>query len=169
MPFRMRRDCDQWFQNIYKPPIDTGFDYFYLCFMLGVAAERRSDPAPGSAYDLTQDFVGQFKPYQRLIVGLLVRSELGSLGVSVKEKENVRKVLNNLLDPMDSSNLTDHGMNVMNAYASGGYEYLVQKLGSKPYHLEEFVRTYIKLLREAADQSSTPKPSKHKSQKHRKR
>jgi integrase len=40
-----------------------------------------------------------------------------------------------------------------NEYSSGGYDYLAEKLDSRPYHVEEFLRTYAKLLRGAIEQN----------------
>jgi len=37
----------------------------------------------------------------------------------------------------------------MNAYSSGGYDYLAEKRETKPYSGEEFLRDYAQLVEEA--------------------
>jgi hypothetical protein len=156
--FRMRQDAENWFSNIQgqKPTIRTKFDLYYFCLMLGLATGRRSEPAKCSEVtDFMDNFVSDYKPYQRLIIGLLIRAELARLGVSVTEKDEVRKLFVDLVSPKSLTNLTDMGMDRLNEYASGGYDYLAESLDSKPHFVEEFLRTYTKLLRSAIAQSSS--------------
>ena len=154
--FRMRQDAENWFSNIRdQKPIQTKFDLYYFCLMVGLATGRRSDPVKRcpTVTDFVDNFVKDYKPYQRLIIGLLIRAELSRQGISVNEKDEVRRLFVELVDPMSPTNLTDTGMERINEYSSGGYDYLAEKLNSKPYHVEEFLRTYSKLLRNAVDQS----------------
>lgn len=100
--FRMRQDAENWFSNIRdQKPIRTKFDLYYFCLMMGLATGRRSAPAKcGFGYtDFTDNFVSDYKPYQRLIVGLLIRAELSRRGVSVTEKDEVRKFFVDLVNP----------------------------------------------------------------------
>jgi hypothetical protein len=150
----MRQDAENWFSNIRdQKPIQTKFDLYYFCLMIGLATGRRSDPTKRchNVTDFVDNFVKDYKPYQRLIIGLLIRAELSRLGVSVTEKDEVRKLFVDLVDPLSSTNLTDVGMERVNEYSSGGYGYLAEKLDSKPYHVEEFLRTFTKLLRNGVD------------------
>ncbi|WP_088892400.1 hypothetical protein [Leptolyngbya ohadii] len=160
--FRMRQDAENWFSNIRdQKPIRTKFDLYYFCLMLGLAANRRSEPTKHcpEVTDFTDNFVSDYKPYQRLIIGLLIRAELSRLGVSVTEKDEVRKLFVDLVNPQNPTNLTDSGMDRLNEYSSGGYDYLAEKLDSKPYHVEEFLRTYARLLRGAVAQNPNWKGS----------
>ncbi|KAM3091288.1 hypothetical protein ACKFKG_26250 [Phormidesmis sp. 146-35] len=154
--FRMRQDAENWFFNIRgQKPIQTKFDLYYFCLMIGLATGRKSEPAKRCPdfTDFVDNFVKDYKPYQRLIIGLLIRTELSRLGVVVTEKDEVRKLFVELVDPTSPTNLTDVGMERMNEYSSGGYDYLAEKLNSKPYYVEEFLRTYAKLLRNAINQN----------------
>jgi len=51
-----------------------------------------------------------------------------------------------LVDPHSPNQLTDEGMRRMNAYASGGYDYLSEQRETKPYSGEEFLRDYAQLI-----------------------
>ncbi|MBW4692624.1 MAG: hypothetical protein KME27_12750 [Lyngbya sp. HA4199-MV5] len=156
--FRMRQDAENWFSNIRdQKPIKTKFDLYYFCLMVGLATGRRSEPTKrgSEVTDFTDNFVSDYKPYQRLIIGLLIRAELSRSGISVTEKDEVRKLFVDLVNPQNPTNLTDAGMDRLNEYSSGGYDYLAEKLDSRPYHVEEFLRTYAKLLRGAIEQNSS--------------
>jgi hypothetical protein len=155
--FRMRQDAENWFSNIRdQKPIKTKFDLYYFCLMVGLATGRRSDPTKHcpEVTDFTDNFVSDYKPYQRLIIGLLIGAELFRSGISVTEKDEVRKLFVDLVDPQNPTNLTDAGMDRLNEYSSGGYDYLAERLDSRPYHVEEFLRTYAKLLRGTIEQNS---------------
>ena len=153
--FRMRQDAENWFSNIKdQKPIQTKFDRYYFCLMLGLAKGRKSSPVNSSdATDFVDYFVNDYKDSQRLIIGLLIRAELSRLGINVTEKDAVRKLFIDLVNPSSPNHLTDLGMDRLNEYSSGGYDYLAEKLDSKPHHVEEFLRTYAKLLKQAVDQN----------------
>lgn len=151
----MRDDAENWFSNIrdQKAVIKTKFDCYYYCLMIGLASGHYSDPAQRCKdySDFVNDFVKEYQAQQKLIIGLLVRTELADSRISLNDKEETRKLLLDLIDPTSQTNLTDYGMDRMNAYSSGGYDYLSEHLDSKPYHVEDFLITYVKLLREAVD------------------
>lgn len=153
--FRMRQDTEDWFSNISKkkPPINTKFDLYYLCLMIGLAGGRCSEPSNRcpQCTDFVDEFVKDYKPQQNLIVGLLIRVELANKGISLDEKDGTKDLLIKLIDPNSITNLTDYGIERMNAYSSGGFDYLTEKFGSKPYYVEEFLITYVEFLREAVN------------------
>jgi len=154
MAFRLRHDVEEWFGAIRKQkPIETNFDVYYLCLMLGLASGRSSQPSARCekiAEGFVDNFVVAYRPYQRLIVGLMLTAELHSMGVSLGESDFVRKKLLELVDPTSPTNLTEVGMTKLNEFSSGGFDYLTEEIDSKPYHVEEFLQTYTKLLRMAA-------------------
>ncbi len=157
MAFRLRQDVDDWFLQIRdQKPIETKFDLYYLCLMLGLASGRSSSPSARCekvSEGFVDNFVMVYRPYQRLIVGLLLTAELHSLGVTLGESDFVRKKLLELVDSASPTNLTEVGMTKLNEFASGGFDYLTERVDSKPYHVEEFLQTYTKLLRAAASNS----------------
>lgn len=153
--FRIRQDAENWFSNIKnQKPIQTEFDLYYFCLMLGLATGRKSNPSDRCADWEIGYFINDYKTSQRLIIGLLIRTELSRLGIEVTEKKEVRQLFNELVDPTSRSHLTELGMDRLNEYSSGGYDYLAEKLSSKPHYVEEFLRTYDKLLKEAVDSNS---------------
>jgi hypothetical protein len=159
MAFRLRQDTEDWFSQISKQkPIEFKFDLYYFCLMLGLASGRSSPPSSRCnmiSEGFVDNFVIAYRPYQRLIVGLLLTAELSSLGVSINESDYVRKKLLELVDPVAPTNLTELGMTKLNEYVSGGFDYLTEHIDAKPYHVEEFLQTYVKLLRIAASEGPT--------------
>jgi len=147
--FRLKRQVDRWFGRIGdKEPFKTKFDRYYLCVLLGLAARRESDPedAPG----FVDSFVDDYKAQQLLLVGLLLRAELVHFGIELDDRDDVRKNLGRLVGP---SGLTTHGVNRLNAYASGGFDLLVQQYGDvQPFTPEEFLPRYVRILETAADE-----------------
>jgi hypothetical protein len=91
--------------------------------------------------------VSDYRPYHRLIIEPLIKTELSLSGISMTEKDEVRKPFVNLVNPQTQTNLTDAEMDMLNEYFSGGYDHLAEKLHSRPYHIEGFLRTCAKLLR----------------------
>lgn len=150
MPFYLRNDTEQWFSHIkdQKPYIDTKFDLYYFCLMVGLAAGNKSPvTARSEATEFQKSFVRAFIPVQKLIIGLLISTELKRLGVDISEKEHVYQRLTELVDPDSSTKLTEAGINKLNEYASGGYDLLTEELSSKPYSVEDFLRSYVAIIR----------------------
>ncbi len=151
--FQLRRDVDEWFSNIKvgkTQQIKTDFDLYYFCLMIGLATKSKNNPSERcKCRDFIDYFVRDYQSQQNLIIGLLIRAELENLGISLDEKDATKKQLLKLIDPSSQTNLTDEGIDKINAYASGGFDYLRAKIGEKPHHLENFLQSYVKILREA--------------------
>jgi hypothetical protein len=156
MSFYLRNDTEQWFTHIkdQKPYIETKFDLFYFCSMLGIAAGRKSSITGRSeANEIVKYFVKSYLPVQKLIIGLLIKAELRRLGINAAEKDQVYALLNEIVDPDSPTKLTEAGLTKLNEYASGGYDVLSEELPTKPYSVEDFLRTYTALLRNKASAS----------------
>ena len=153
MAFYLRNDTEQWFSHIkdQKPYIETKFDIYYFCLMLGLAAGRKC-PVTGKseATEFQKNFVKSYIPVQKLIIGLLIKSELRRLGINPTEKDQVYDLLTGIVNPDSSTKLTESGVTRMNEYASGGYDILSEEIPIKPYNVEDFLRTYTALLKEKA-------------------
>lgn len=148
MPFYLREDTESWFTHIRdQRPIETKFDIYYFCLMLGFARGRKSSPSERSdTTEFQKNFVKTYIPVQKLIIGLLIKAELKRLGIESTEKDQVYNLLTSLVDPDSQTKLTEVGVNKLNEYASGGYDVLAEELPSKPYSVEEFLRTYRRLF-----------------------
>ena len=149
MPFYLRSDTEQWFGHIKEQePIETKFDLYYFCLMMGFATGRTSVPSQRSEVkEFQKNYVKAYLPVQKLITGLLIKSEFKKYGVEATEKDQVYEILTEIIDPDSSTKLTEVGLNKLNEYASGGYDVMSEEFPSKFYSVEEFLRAYTLLLR----------------------
>jgi len=143
--FRMRNDARTWFKQIADfEHFKTDFDQYYLCLMAGFASGRSNET--GTTTEMVESFVEDYKEASRFLIGLLVMAELKKAGIEIFERDSVRDMFKRLVDPHSPNQLTDEGMRRMNAYASGGYDYLSEQRETKPYSGEEFLRDYAQLI-----------------------
>ena len=157
MPFRLREDARQWFSELEgKEPTSTLFDLYYFCLMAGLASGRSRDPATlgVSSREMVDDFIQDYRPAQRLLIGLLVVAEARKGGIDLQEKAAVREVFQRLVTPEAKTQLTEEGMRCLNAYASGGYEFLAECRATKPASAEEFLRDFVGLMDSAVEAGS---------------
>lgn len=149
MPFYIRKDAEKWFNNIknQKPFVETKFDLYYFCLMLGLYECRKTPVSDNSeTTEFQKVFVKSYVPAQKIIIGLLICAELKRLGIDYSEKDDVHKLISNIIDTDSPTKLSDKGMTKLNEYASGGYEVLTEKYPNRPYKIEEFIRSYAKLF-----------------------
>lgn len=152
--FRIRSDCRQWFRHLVPGAnLRLVFDPYYLCFLIGIAAGRRSGPTEGGTE--ASAFVDSFpRPYdqqQRLLVGLMLAAELARTDIDITDRTSVNRVVNELAGV---GGVTTAGVAVMNEYASGGFDELIMKYqGSEPYDLDEFMPRYLQILDDLLQQS----------------
>lgn len=143
--FRMRNDARTWFKQIADfEHFKTDFDQYYLCLMAGFASGRSNET--GTTTEMVENFVEDYKDASRFLIGLLVMAELKKAGIEIFERDSVRDMFKRLVDPHSPNQLTDEGMRRMNAYASGGHDYLSEQRETKPYSGEEFLRDYAQLI-----------------------
>jgi hypothetical protein len=148
--FRLRKDAEKWFREIADaPPFKVKWDVYYLCLMAGFASGRSSEST--AATDLTERYVEEYRPARHFLIGLLVIAELKLTGVNRTDKAQVRELFKKLVQPNGTNDLTDFGMRRMNAYASGGWEYLAENRDQRPFYVEEFLQSYPALIARALE------------------
>jgi hypothetical protein len=155
MHLQMNPDMKKWFAEI-ASHYPTDFDLYYLCFVAGIA-KRRKEPS-AKAKDFVDYYPGDFSSRGRLLVGLLLATELEELGIELTERETVRKNVRGLV-ASNGINLSKDGAKLMNQYAYGGYLALSEHFTDKPRTIETFVRMYSDFVREAV----TARPKKPRS------
>lgn len=148
--FRLRKDAEKWFREIAEgPPFKVKWDVYYLCLMAGFASGRSSEST--AATDITERYVEEYRPARHFLIGLLVVAELKLTGINRTDKAQVRELFKKLVQPNGTNDLTDFGMRRMNAYASGGWEYLAENRDQRPFYVEEFLQSYPALIAKALD------------------
>lgn len=153
MSFRLRSDARKWFSEIEtREPKKSVWDLYYFCLMVGLAGGRKRDPVDNNlqTIELVDYFIEDFKPAQQLILGLLIDAEIKKSGIALTEKAAVRDVIRQLISAGNNANLTEYGFKTLNAYASGGYDFMAAARDTKPQSPEEFHRDFVSLVDEAA-------------------
>lgn len=165
MSFRLRTDAEKWFSEVEKE-FTYKFDAYYFCVMAGFTAVRKSQLTSDDKPAFVDDFPGDYKLQQNLLLGGLIDAELRNLlgrSATTKDKAVVEKTVARLLTASGASTHLssggDGGATLMNEYASGGFDVLVERMGDKPRKLETFLRGYAKLITdletERAEREST--------------
>lgn len=148
MSFRLRTDAEKWFSEIEKD-FTFKFDAYYFCLMAGYAAVRKSSLTSVDKPPFVDDFPGDYKLQQNLLLGGLIDCDLRDRGIAVTDKASVQKVVSELLAASGSStHLSTTGAARMNEYASGGFDVLAERIADRPHKLETFLRSYAKVLTE---------------------
>lgn len=158
--FRLRTDAEAWFAEIERSPhIRSKFDLYYFCLMAGFASGRSDEThlTGASSKEFIDYFIDDYKPASRLLIGLLVIAEMKYKGINVAEKSAVRALFKELVDANNGNNsLTEGGMRRMNAYASGGFDYLAEQRDSKPIFIDAFLRDFVSIIDEAREAAGAP-------------
>lgn len=145
--FRIRSDCRTWFQRLLgKSDLRILFDPYYLCFLIGVTAGKKRRPTEGGidAAAFVDAFPRPYDQQQRLLLGLMLAAELRRVEVDVTDRASVNEIVNNLAGV---GGLTAAGVNVMNEYASGGFDELrIRYEGQAPWSLDEFMPRYLRIV-----------------------
>ena len=145
MYFQIRRDAEKWYADI-RSSFATDFDLYYLNVMAGFAARRKSEVQSGEAKDTVDYFVSHYKTKSNLIIALLISTELATAGINLEERDSVNRTIARLITPSAESHLTDEGTKLMNRYAHGGFEALLEYFNDRPRTIETFLRTYRNAL-----------------------
>ncbi len=147
MDFQLRKDARRWFKDIsnHYPLL---FDLYYLCLMAGFASGRRNTEINSDEVDgLVENFPGDFRSRGRLLVGLLIHTELSRLGIDLDERDDVYSRVAKLVDPNSPAYMSNDGVRLMNQYAHGGFDALCEYFGDdRPKSIETFIRKYFRCI-----------------------
>jgi len=152
MYFQLRKDAEKWFASI-ADSFSTApkWDMYYLCLMAGFAAGKPMSFEPGTTGDLVDYYPGEYKARGRLLVGLLLTTDLAERGIALKERDSVYRRIANLVRSESPSYLSDDGVKLMNQYANRGYEVLREHWeGERPQTIEGFLRRYYQFIKTLA-------------------
>ncbi len=156
MDFFIDKEARSWFQGISdefgsahgsRPAPD--FDAFYFCFIAGIARRRKKHLSVGQTRQLVNYFPGVYDGRGSLLVALFLSRVLESRGIDSVERQNVRKVVSDLVHPQSENFLSDEGVREFNEYAFGGFEVLQEWFDTRPTSLDVFLRTFKRRIDEA--------------------
>ena len=147
MYFQLRRDCRNWFSDI-RDVFDVDFDIYYLCFVLGILGNRKNPNIGENTTDLVDYFPEVHRASSRIQIGIMLHNAISSLGLAFtkENRNNISKRIMDYIDANSPSKMTDSGVKEMNAYASGGFEELIERFPDKPRTIEHFLVKYLEII-----------------------
>lgn len=139
----MRPEVDDWFKHISNTgPIKTKFDLYYFCLMAGLSKGQTSRLQNGQEF--VDNFVSDYKPSQRLILGLFLIAEMSRFGIELNDRDEVRNLINKYFDPSTPSHLKNEGFAGLNDYANAGFNFIYENCPEPPRRVEHFIQWYVK-------------------------
>ena len=157
MDFFIRKEARRWFRGIRSefsalPGTRSApdFDAFYFCFIAGITMNRKESLPQEETAQLVPGFPEAYKSRGSLLVSLFLSRELKSRGVDLTERQRVRDVLAELVQPQAQNLLSDDGVREFNKYSFGGFDVLLDWFDDGPTSLETFLRTFKRRIDEAS-------------------
>lgn len=157
MDFFIRKEARRWFQDIRREfsalpgaRAAPDFDAFYFCFIAGIAANRKESLPKEETAQLVPGFPEAYKSRGGLLVSLFLSHELKSRGVDMTERQRVRDVVSELVQPQAPNFLSDQGVRELNKYSFGGFDVLRDWFDDRPTSLETFLRTFKRRIDETS-------------------
>lgn len=152
MSYRLHKDTENGLKDVLKDKsvIKTQFDVWYLCLLIGLASGTKTNEGIKGVQAFIDRFIEDYRAVKHLIIGLLVMSEIRYFGVDVTDKSLVRTEIRRIIDPERMDDLTAEGIDLLNAYACGGYEFMREQ-GFDSSTIQDFLRDYVDLVGVAVD------------------
>lgn len=146
MPFRLRHDAKDWFKHV--DGFEYDFDIYYFCLLAGLTENKKMGVPSKEAYDLVENFPGEYKEKGRLITAYFITRHIKSLGLDYSERDSIHNAIEKILETQSQSLLSEKGLKHMNEYANGGFDVLAGYFKIQPRHLETFLINFKKFITE---------------------
>ena len=150
MAFKITSKCRSFFEdkeNKDGTKLKLLFDEYYLCLMVGLAAEMYDGSAKLEPSEITDYYPGEYIYSKDYIAGLLIATERKVRGLAEGDSSALEKLMTEYLDPESKTRLTDKGVERLNQYAARGIDIMLDVM-SKPYDLESFLVDYLECFEE---------------------
>jgi len=139
---KIRNDNDK------SSPLKYDMDIFMLCTILGIRLDERK---PLKDYKLGQPFstkyIDTWISCKYLVTGLLVSKVLKIEKIDKNEKDKVKKILQEVIDTNDPTNLKPKYIELLHEYYLGGHWKLLEEFKYKiPDEVSVFFSKYNNLL-----------------------
>ena len=124
--FTRSPEAKSYYENINKKS-ETGkfklyFSFYYLCFMVGFKILKINSPIENNKDFLPNpSFPHEFRSQSPKILGALANAELMRKGIEM-DKEKVKAELRQIIDANSPSDLSSHGLDLLDKYAESGFQ-----------------------------------------------
>ena len=153
MPFRLPKKCRSYFADITGgrdgTKLDTLFDGFYLCALVGLAQgklDTNADLEPGAFVD---NYPSDYSESGDYIAGLLISAEAKRQGISPSDADALERLMTQIVESQSKTRLSAYGENLLNQYASRGIDVMIENLAGHT-SLEEFFKDYFECFNSGA-------------------
>ena len=124
-PFRLSLEARAFFKHLRDSNVfKTEFDSFYFCFVTGIANRIKVPLNANETAELVNYFPDRYRNRGKLLVALFLKTELELLGISMEDRNIVRKEISRLVATDSPSYLSEEGVREFNYFSHGGYEHI---------------------------------------------
>lgn len=160
MAFQLHPDARDWFKKVRgkdgkgKEPLETLFDVYHMCFVLGVA-RGRFEPLGDLGDTFMDEFIQRYRAHHLLMIGAMISKSLERQGVAVDDRKAVVKEVERFVDSTGLGMiLKPDGFRELNGYAAGGFNYLREELSGPPSDMVFLLDRFYLLLNQENTQAA---------------
>jgi len=123
---------------------DTYFDFYYICAMVGFSeGSIATDRDVKKNKEFARDFPKMNKSQKYKLIGALVAAELKRQAINVNDRTSVRAEMITIIDENAQTKLSQEGLNLLDKYAEGGFQYIFNTIGVVD-EMDVFMNRYYK-------------------------
>lgn len=147
MPFRLPKKCRSYFADITdrsdETKLDTLFDGYYLCALVGLAQGKLNENDPDlESTAFVDNYPSDFAESGDYIAGLLISAEAKRKGIPANGANALEKVMTKIVESQSRTRLSPYGEELLNKYADWGINVMLEKMMGHT-SLEEFFQDYF--------------------------
>ena len=146
MPFRLPKKCRAYFSDITErsdeTKLDTLFDGYYLCALVGLAQGKLNDAPDLESVAFVDNYPSDFAESGDYIAGLLISAETKRKGIPANDANALEKVMTKIVESQSRTRLSPYGEELLSKYADRGIDVIQEKMAGHT-SLEEFLQDYF--------------------------
>ncbi len=146
MPFRLPKKCRSYFSDITgrdETLLDTLFDGYYLCALIGLAQGKLNTNADLEASEFLDYYPADYAESGDYIAGLLIAAEAKRKAIPVNDANALEKLMTQLVESQSRTRLSVEGENLLNQYADRGIDVIMERMTGRHTSLEAFFQDYF--------------------------
>lgn len=118
---------------------------YWLCCQIGIKFDKKGKVPESKGAWLVDNIAPPLAEHADFIRSVVFWRYADALGVNPEDREDMVPQLKAFFDEHKKTKLGDAGMNLMDAYAAGGFEILQERIPN-PTDLSSFLIDYVALL-----------------------
>lgn len=147
MPFRMPKKCRSYFDHITdrsdETKLDTLFDGYYLCALIGLGQGKLNDNPDLESSAFVDNYPSDFAESGDYIAGLLICAEVKRKGIPANDANALEKLMTKIVDSRSRTRLSSEGEELLSKYADRGIDVILEKMAGMHTTLENFFQDYF--------------------------